>query len=128
MQKPYDKRVDLRLESGYRLRGKRVVRGTAHVEKRTVSIEYRDQSYKTWDKLTEAIPHLRAIETRDAELREDLDKAGFHTEDPEVRHASLHVTINVKLLDLLQDEAQDRGITVSKVVTEALNKYYKTNY
>ena len=128
MNRPFDKRVDLRLESGYRLRGKRVVRGTAHIQKRSVSIEYRDQTYKTWDKLKEEIPYLRAVETRDAELREILEKAGFHTEDPEVRHGSLHVTISVKLLDLLQDDAQDRGLTVSKVVTEALNQYYKTKY
>ena len=128
MERPFEKRVDLRLESGYRLRGKRVVRGTAHVGKRSVSIEYRDTIYKTWDELKKEIVHLRAIESRDKELREVLEKAGFHTEDLEVRHGSLHVTVNVKLLDLLQNEAQERGITVSKVVTEALNKYYGTKY
>lgn len=128
MERPFDKRVDLRLETGFRIRGKRVVRGTAHVGKRSVSIEYREQLYKTWDQLKEEIPHLRAVGSGDRELREILEKAGFRTEDVEARHGSLHVTVNVKLLDLIQDEAQERGITVSKVVTEALNKHYKTKF
>ena len=125
----WEKRVDLRMVPGFRVRGKRVVRGKALVgDDNKVAIEYDSKVHHTMDELLETLPNLRTIVTGDKELREILDACGFLSEDIDKKRASLHVTINTHLLDLVDAEAEERGVYVSKVVTDILNEHYKTNF
>ena len=124
-----EKRVDLRMQSGFRVKGKRVVRGKAYVnDDGSVAIEYLSQKYPSYDDLLTALPNLRAVVTGDKELRDILDKNGFNTEDVDKKKASLHVTIDTHLLDLVEDEASERGVYTSKVITDILNAHYGTKY
>ena len=123
-----EKRVDLRLISGYRIRGKRFVRGKAVVTNDGAVIIYEGITCNTWEDLIKAIPNLRAVVTGDKVLKQHLLEAGFKVEDVDKKHGSLHVTVDTRLLDLLDDESEKLGVKTSWLVTKILNEHYGTNY
>lgn len=113
------KRVDIQLKPN------KIVRGTAEIKEDGVSITYRKITYNTPQELADAIVYETLVMS-DPIFLDALKRAGYPAKQLDKKRNSLHVTIPVHLIDLVQQEASETHSNVSAVVERILRKHYES--
>lgn len=156
---PTSIRVQLRMKSGdeYRVRGKRVMRGMLilkgdedfhpekdgdfYIEFVDVNMRYhrsgvpapKVQAY-SWEELKEYIPQLRCVVISNKTVNKFLVEHGFEVEEPKKETVSLHATVDISLLRMLEEETDrrnatnnnpDKKIYLGNVVSDILCQYFE---